>query len=45
MWDDIIMNFIMGLPLTAHKFNLIWVIVDRLTKSARLIPVNTNYNV
>jgi hypothetical protein len=27
-WDDISMHFIVGLPLTAHKFNLIWVIVD-----------------
>jgi hypothetical protein len=44
-WDDISMDFIMGLPLTAHKFDLIWVIVDRLTKSAHFIPVNTNYKV
>jgi hypothetical protein len=43
--DDISMDFIVGLPLTARKFNSIWVIVDRLTKSAHLIPVNTNYNV
>jgi hypothetical protein len=27
------------------KFDLIWVIVDRLTKYAHFIPVNTNYNV
>jgi uncharacterized protein YpbB len=33
------------LLLTARKHNLIWVIVDRLTKSAHFIPVNTNYNV
>jgi hypothetical protein len=39
------MNFIVGLLLTARKHNLIWVIVDRLTKSAHFIPVNTNYNV
>jgi hypothetical protein len=39
------MDFIMGLPLTARKFNLIWVIVNRLTKSAHFILVNTNYNV
>jgi hypothetical protein len=39
------MDFIVGLSLTAHKFNSIWVIVDRLTKSAHFIPVNTNYNV
>jgi hypothetical protein len=39
------MDFIVGLSLTARKFNLIWVIVNRLTKSAHFIPVNTNYNV
>jgi hypothetical protein len=27
-WGDISMNFIMGLPLTAHKFDSICVIVD-----------------
>jgi hypothetical protein len=44
-WDDISRDFIIGLPLTARKYNLIWVIVDQLTKSAHFIPVNTNYNV
>jgi hypothetical protein len=44
-WDDINMNFIVGLPLSAHKFDLIWVIVDRLTKSAHFIPVHTKYRV
>jgi hypothetical protein len=39
------MDFIVGLPLTARKFNSICVIVDRLTKSAHFIPVNTNYTV
>jgi hypothetical protein len=43
-WDDISMDFIVGLLLTAHKFNSIWVIVDRLTKSTHFIPINTNYN-
>jgi hypothetical protein len=27
-WDDISMDFIVGFPLTAHKYNLIWVIAD-----------------
>jgi hypothetical protein len=44
-WGDISMDFIVGLPLTACKFHSIWVIVDRLTKSAHFIPVNTRYNV
>jgi hypothetical protein len=39
------MDIIVGLPLTSHKFDLIWVIVDRRTKSAHFIPVHTNYNV
>jgi hypothetical protein len=39
------MNFIVGLPLTARKFDLIWEIVDRLSKYAHFIPVNTKYRV
>jgi hypothetical protein len=44
-WDDISIDFIVGLTLTACKFDSIWVIVDRLTKSTHFIPVNTNYRV
>jgi hypothetical protein len=33
--DDISIDFIVGLPLTAHKFDSIWVIVDRLPKSVQ----------
>jgi hypothetical protein len=35
-WDDICMDFIVGLPLTARKKDSIWVIVDRLTKNRSL---------
>jgi hypothetical protein len=31
--------------MTAHKFDSIWVIMDRLSKSAHFIPVNNNYKV
>ena len=42
-WEEISMDFIVGLPPTQKNFNSIWVIVDRLTKSAHFIPVRTNY--
>jgi hypothetical protein len=34
-----------GLPLTARKCDSIWVIVDRLTKTAQFITVHTTYSV
>jgi hypothetical protein len=43
-WDDISMDFIVGLPMTDHKFDSIWVIMDRFTKLAHCIPVNTLYD-
>ncbi|CAN4114237.1 unnamed protein product [Withania somnifera] len=42
-WDMINMDFITGLPRSFRKFDSIWVIVDRLTKSAHFLPVKTNY--
>jgi hypothetical protein len=27
-WDDITMDFIVGLPMKTHKFDSIWVIMD-----------------
>jgi hypothetical protein len=38
------MDFIVGLPLTTCKFDSIWVIIDRLSKSARFIPVHTRFD-
>jgi hypothetical protein len=34
------MDFITGLPMTSKKKDMIWVIVDRLTKSAHFLAVN-----
>ena len=38
------MDFVVGLSKTLGKFDSIWVIVDRLTKSAHFIPVKVTYN-
>ena len=37
------MDFIVGLPNTSQKHDSVWVIVDRLTKTAHFIPMNTTY--
>nr|GEU35924.1 hypothetical protein [Tanacetum cinerariifolium] len=38
-WDNIIMDFIMKLPKSSQGYDTIWVIVDRLTKSAIFVPM------
>ena len=38
------MDFVVGLPHTAKGYDSIWVIVDRLTKSAHLLLVDTRYS-
>ena len=42
-WEDISMDFIVGLPPMSKGYDSIWVIVDHLTKSAHFIPVKTGY--
>ncbi|GKB24027.1 reverse transcriptase domain-containing protein [Tanacetum coccineum] len=37
-WERITMDFITKLPKTSNRHDRIWVIVDRLTKSAHFIP-------
>jgi hypothetical protein len=44
-WENIWMDFIVGLSRTSHGYNSIWVIVDCLTMSARIIPISTAYRV
>ncbi|XP_076930028.1 uncharacterized protein LOC143594650 [Bidens hawaiensis] len=43
-WDMITMDFIMKLPKTARQNDAIWLIVDRLTKSAHFIPIQESYS-
>jgi hypothetical protein len=43
-WDEIGMDFIVGLPRTRAGYDSIQVVVDRLTKTTHFIPVKTTYN-
>ncbi|KAL8108742.1 hypothetical protein AgCh_025002 [Apium graveolens] len=43
-WEDIAMDFVVGLPKTRANHDAIWVIIDRLTKSAHFLPINKRYS-
>jgi transposase InsO family protein len=43
-WEEIVMDFNMGLLRTLSRYNSIWVIVDQLTKVAHFIPIKTTYS-
>ena len=43
-WDHISMDFIVGLPRIPRGLDYIWVIVDKLTKSAHFIPINIRFS-
>jgi hypothetical protein len=43
-WEEIDMDFIVGLPRTQSGYDSIWVIMDRMTKVAHFIPIKTTYS-
>ncbi|XP_071928130.1 uncharacterized protein [Coffea arabica] len=43
-WEHITMDFVTGLPKSQKGFDAIWVIVDRLTKSAHFLPVSMSFS-
>jgi hypothetical protein len=43
-WEEIAMDFIVGLPRTQSGYHSIWVIMDRLAKVAHFIPIKTTYS-
>nr|GFB92104.1 retrotransposon protein, putative, Ty3-gypsy subclass [Tanacetum cinerariifolium] len=44
-WDEISMDFVTGLTRTQRRHDVIWVVVDRLTKSAHFLPICKDYSV
>ncbi|KAA3484162.1 reverse transcriptase [Gossypium australe] len=43
-WERVTMDFISGLSLMPRKKDVIWVVVDQLTKPAHFIHVRTDYS-
>nr|GFC53553.1 hypothetical protein [Tanacetum cinerariifolium] len=44
-WDEISMDFVTGLPTSQKRHDAIWVVVDRLTKSAHFLTIRKNYSI
>ncbi|GKA25940.1 putative reverse transcriptase domain-containing protein [Tanacetum coccineum] len=44
-WEGIAMDFVTKLPRTSSGHDTIWVIVDRLTKSAYFLPMREDYKI
>ncbi|KAJ0802805.1 putative nucleotidyltransferase, Ribonuclease H [Helianthus annuus] len=44
-WDEITMDFVTGLPKTFKKNDVVWVVVDRLSKSAHFLPIQQGFSV
>ena len=44
-WEVISMDCFVGFPLNSQRQNFIFFVVDKLTKSAHLIPVRDTYDV
>ncbi|KAF3617940.1 hypothetical protein FXO38_33696 [Capsicum annuum] len=40
-WEKVNMDFVMGLPRTRRQHDLVWVIIDRMTKSAYFLPIHS----
>ena len=42
-WKHVTMDFMTHLPRTSHRHDVVWVIVDRLTKLAHFLAVRMTF--
>ncbi|KAH0709388.1 hypothetical protein KY284_010815 [Solanum tuberosum] len=42
-WEEVNIDFVVGLPRTRRQHDSIWVIIDRTTKSAHFIPIKVTF--
>ena len=43
-WEHVTRDFMVGLPHSQSGHDSVWVIVDRLTKSAHFLPIGITYS-
>ena len=43
-WEHITMDFVFKLPPITQRYDGIWVVVDRLTKSAHFLPIHEKFS-
>ena len=44
-WEEINIDFVVGLPRTQKTYDSIWVVVDTLTKSSYFLTIKSTYSV
>ena len=44
IWEHLAMDFVVGLPKTRGNHDVIWVIIDKLTKTTHFLLINERFS-